>query len=195
MRFFIKFVKLLSVAAFAFFVATVGFYVSQKCYHNNFHVVEDGVMYRSAQPTAEDIKRYKDEYGIKTIISLKKKQPTKQWWIDETTESKKLGITHYDVALSSTMVAPMYRMIELTKLMRDVPRPVLVHCEGGSDRTGLAMALYFYTRKHMKPEKAESKGLSILYGHLPYFGAETANMSVSFNNFVRYTREKSVKHK
>jgi hypothetical protein len=48
----------------------------------------------------------------------------------------------------------------------------LVHCYGGSDRTGLATALYLAAIKHAEESDAESQ-LSLLYGHLP-FGSATA---------------------
>ena len=47
------------------------------------------------------------------------------------------------------------------QLLREAPKPVLVHCEGGADRTGLAAALYLAAAGH--PAQADGQ-LSVRYG-------------------------------
>jgi len=49
--------------------------------------------------------------------------------------------------------------------MRDAPKPLLIHCKAGADRTGLASALYLGALEHQTRETAGWQ-LSILYGHI-----------------------------
>ena len=60
----------LSIAALVI-VVPLGYY----SYHNrcfrNFHVVEEGVLYRSGQNTLAGLKRLIHDYRIKTVVSLR----------------------------------------------------------------------------------------------------------------------------
>lgn len=162
------------------------FFVYQKYINHNFHIVKKDVLYRSAQPTPEMLKAYKERYGIRSVISLRRARPDKEWYRKEIAASKELGLVHYDVALSSTMPAPMQKMEELAQILKTAERPMLVHCLGGSDRTGLGVAIYLYTVENQSPETALKESLSVLYGHFPYLWMETDAMTESF---LRYTEK------
>jgi protein tyrosine/serine phosphatase len=49
--------------------------------------------------------------------------------------------------------------------MRDAPKPILIHCRSGADRTGLASALYLAAIAKTNEKTAEGQ-MSIFYGHL-----------------------------
>ena len=53
----------------------------------------------------------------------------------------RLGIAHYDFAMSARRELSAAQAEALIALMRAAPKPVLIHCEGGADRAGLAAAL------------------------------------------------------
>ena len=53
----------------------------------------------------------------------------------------------------------------LLQVMRDAPKPLLIHCQGGADRTGLAAALYVAGIEGRDEEAAEAQ-LSLTYGHI-----------------------------
>ncbi|WP_303852731.1 dual specificity protein phosphatase family protein [Seleniivibrio woodruffii] len=161
------------------------FFIYQKYINHNFHIVEKDALYRSAQPTPEILKKYKERYGIRSVISLRRARPDKEWYRKEIAASQDLGLAHYDVALSSTMPAPMEKMEELAQILKTAERPMLIHCLGGSDRTGLGVALYLYTVKNQSPEEALEQSLSIFYGHFPYLWMKTDAMTESF---LRYTK-------
>lgn len=57
------------------------------------------------------------------------------------------------------------RVAALEQVMRDAPKPLLIHCKAGADRTGLASALYLGALEHQTRETAGWQ-LSILYGHI-----------------------------
>jgi protein tyrosine/serine phosphatase len=52
-------------------------------------------------------------------------------------------------------------------VLRDAPKPILVHFKSGADRTGCVATLYRYA---MAGENAEAAAceLSLRYGHFPY---------------------------
>ena len=63
--------------------------------------------------------------------------------------------------------------------MRSVPKPVLIHCQAGSDRSGLAAAFYLAALAKAGEEKSEAQ-LSIRFGHIAIPVLGTYEMDQSF---------------
>jgi undecaprenyl-diphosphatase len=55
---------------------------------------------------------------------------------------------------------------ELLELFAMAPRPVLLHCQAGADRSGLAAALW-KTMIDGAPASEARRQLSLRYGHVP----------------------------
>ncbi|MGE4317633.1 MAG: tyrosine-protein phosphatase [Deferribacterales bacterium] len=150
----------------------------------NLHAVVEGELYRSGQPTPERIEAYHKKYGIKTIINLRGPSIYKKWYQDEIKTSTRLGIMHYDVPFSPTVASPLENMDHFLWLMKTAEKPVLVHCKGGSDRAGLASAIYLYGAKNYAPEDAKKAGFRAIYGHVPYLWSDTSAVQRSFDRFA-----------
>jgi len=131
----------------------------------NFHEVLAGELYRSNQPSAEQLALYVKQHSIKTVINLRGENDGSTWYKDEVSESKALGVHHVDFAMSARETLSMDKAEALVEIMRTSPKPILIHCRSGSDRTGLASAIYLGKIAGVDPETAE-KQLSIRYGHL-----------------------------
>ena len=56
-------------------------------------------------------------------------------------------------------------VMRLIEVMRAAPKPLLIHCQGGADRTGLALALYAAVIDDCGAEAAEWQ-LPLRYGHI-----------------------------
>ena len=130
----------------------------------NFHEVVAGELYRSAQPTTAQITRYKDRYGIKTIINLRGRNARREWYREEIAVSRKLGITHVDFRMSAHKILSRDRAVELISILKSAKKPILIHCKGGADRSGLVSALYLAATGRGE-EEAEAQ-ISLLYGHV-----------------------------
>jgi protein tyrosine/serine phosphatase len=141
----------------------------------NFHEVLPGELYRSAQPSAADIAAYSQEHGIRTIVNLRGENDKWDWYRQELAASKEAGITHIDFKMSASKQLTMDQAHQLVALLRDAPKPILIHCLSGSDRTGLASLLYLQQIAGVD-EKTAEKQLSIRYGHIgiPYLSAAYA---------------------
>jgi len=139
--------------------------------HGNFHVITEGTAYRSAQPDRQQLGSYARDYGIKSVLNLRGANPDKQWYRDEISASSALGILHYDIALASTREPSPQDVAQLLYIFNTAPRPILIHCQFGADRTGAVAALWKYSvDKEPKPEAARQ--LSLFYGHIPFFGRQ-----------------------
>ena len=146
---------------------------------NNFYAVIPNEFYRSGQISAGDVAFYKEKYGIRSIINLRGENTGSKWYDTEINEAKAAGVTHIDYRMSSKHILPREESLRLIALMRDAPKPVLVHCNGGANRTSLASALYLAAVKKTDEKTAESQ-LSIRYGNLPRWMGSRSRMSESF---------------
>jgi protein tyrosine/serine phosphatase len=146
-------------------VAIIGGFYGYLVETTNFHPVIAGELYRSSQPSASTIARLQKEYGIKTIINLRGDNSGHGWYDAEIAETKQLDINHIDFRMSSRHELTQAQAAQLVQLMRDAPKPLLIHCQAGADRTGLATALYLAAIGKTSEQVAESQ-MSIYYGHI-----------------------------
>lgn len=141
-----------------------GLYLWQIQRTGNFHSVVVGELYRSNQPTPDRLARYQRDVHIRTILNLRGARPGAPWYEAERKAAKNLGLTLIDFPMSDHEVLSPNRVDALVRAMADAPKPLLIHCKAGADRSGLAAALYLARISHTDPEVAEGQ-LSIVYGH------------------------------
>ncbi len=106
----------------------------------NFGVVEEGKLYRGAQPTADEIENLYRR-GVKTIVKLNVAD------LDmERFATGELGIRLMEIPLNArdTGTATSCAQVERAYAAISDPLnwPVYVHCDHGRDRTGFLVGLY-----------------------------------------------------
>lgn len=132
----------------------------------NFGTVEPGAVYRSGQLGPEALKRAIQTHRIKTVLNLRGRNPDQAWYRDELAATLESGVTHIDLPLSSDYWMTREQAGVLTDVLRTCERPVLVHCEWGAERTGLASAF----AELLRPDRTLSdarRQFSIGYLYLP----------------------------
>ncbi|EJJ24629.1 dual specificity protein phosphatase family protein [Rhizobium sp. CF142] len=171
-------------AAFGVAALLFGGYLGGLQLLGNFHEVLPGELYRSAQPSGADIDTYAARYGIRTILNLRGEN-TANWYMQETEAARKAGITHINYPLSASRDVTPEQAHELLALMRDAPKPILIHCQAGADRTGLVSVLYLQQIAGIDEETAEEQ-LSVRFGHIgiPYLSSTFA-MDRSWENLEK----------
>jgi len=117
-------------AAYYFFVA-----------RDNLHAVVKDQVYRSAQLDQETLSEVIERHDIRSIINLRGNHPSKAWYKEERSTANKYGVKLYDIDLSAIGLPPVTDVVKLKRLLQNVDTPILVHCRGGADRTGMASAL------------------------------------------------------
>lgn len=153
--------------------------------YGNFHKVDKDV-YRSAQLFSFNLPYYIEEHNIQSILNLRKtrKAKNKDWYKDEVRIAKEMGVVRYDYPIGDREEINIEDMNKIVQIIKDAPKPLLVHCKAGADRTSLASALYLYA---VKNDKNAEKQISILYGHFPWLGSKTVAMDKSFETYVEQT--------
>ncbi|MCM2472557.1 dual specificity protein phosphatase family protein [Rhizobium sp. CG5] len=177
-------VRLLATCAAG--IVGCGLYIGYLHLSGNFHEVIPGEYYRSAQPSAAQIADYVDRYKIKTIVNLRGRVSDAEWYQDEILAAQDLGIAHIDFKMSATHALTPERAQELVQLLKTAQKPILVHCQGGADRSGLASVIYLNQVALMDEHTAEKQLMPVLYGHvaIPYVSRSFA-MDESWENLER----------
>ncbi len=138
---------------------------------HNEDVVEAGQLYRSAQLTIPELREDIAKNGILTVINLRGENHAALWYQQELATCRELGVRHIDIHLSGKHLPPPLEIDKLLDALQTAPRPILVHCLTGSDRTGLASCIFLIDQEHVPWKQAED-ALSMKFGHIalhPYF--------------------------
>ncbi len=163
--------------------ATIGGYWGVLQYEGNLHAVSAGVLYRSAQLGKNDTRWAVREYAIKSVLNLRGAHAGQSWYDDEVAAAGELGLAHFDYPLSSKRFVTSQQIEEILDIVRKAPKPLLIHCKSGADRTGLVAALYRFSETGASAAEADRE-LSLVYGHFPYLTSRTGAMDDSFWAFV-----------
>lgn len=147
----------------------------------NFHTVVEGEVYRSAQPGADDVEAYASQYGVRTILNLRDEVPDQEA-LDARAAAAAAGIEIIDFPLSSAQDVPVAEAERLAAIMRDAPKPLLIHCDHGSNRTSLASAIYVGAVEQGGELAAEFQ-ISPYFGHVPIKGIGRYKMYRSWDAF------------
>jgi hypothetical protein len=136
----------------------------------NSAVVEPEQVFRSAQPK-QGLDMTIQDYRLASILNLRGGAPTDWWYAHEVNTAQRLGVDFYDLPLGSTRRPSRAELLALLDLFERCRYPLLIHCKSGSDRTGLAVALYRLTKLGQPPEQALG-AFSLWRGHVPLAGTE-----------------------
>lgn len=134
----------------------------------NLHEIDPGKFYRSAQMTRSELEEVVKKYGIKTVISLRGyPQPIHGDEPEEETLTRLgVGLQKYDL---KTDYYPINRdIISIVDALKNAPKPILVHCRTGADRTGMISAIYKIEQMNSSKDEA-LKQLSFRYWHIESF--------------------------
>lgn len=160
-------------------IAVVGLYALYTAATNNFHTVIAGELYRSARPSADDIAKWHERYGIKTVINLMGAHPEYAWYRREKAAAEANGITLIDYKLSAQRDVTAVELEELLEILSRAERPILIHCRSGADRTGIVSAFYVAGVAGGSELYAEFQ-LTPFFGHLPFGFLGSYSMDRSF---------------
>jgi len=135
---------------------------------NCYKVTDD--IYRSAQPEAETADSLK-KMGIKSILNLRH-------YHNDSEGFTKSGIILCDCSMNAGS-ASVKELTEALKIIQNAPKPILIHCWQGSDRTGFVIAGYRMVIQGWSAEKAIDELRNGGYG---YHESEFPNIMKTLRN-------------
>ena len=98
---------------------------------NNFYRVNDSI-FRSEQPSRDGIE-YLGSIGIRSLLSVRSKS-----------DSSLIGGIRFNVYHIPMTTEKIYHedVVKALAVIKRSPKPLLIHCSRGADRTGLIIAAY-----------------------------------------------------
>ena len=135
----------------------------------NFHWIVPGEAARAAQAYAGFLGPFLARHRIKSLINLRGPNPKHDWWHYERRASAERGVTHIDLVLDSRHLPKREMLVALFDAFDAAPKPFLVKCSGGQDRTSFAAALYIIHEKGWDAYTlAENQFARWPYLHMPH---------------------------
>jgi protein tyrosine phosphatase (PTP) superfamily phosphohydrolase (DUF442 family) len=126
------------VAAFVA-LASAAWLLRGPLFAGNLQDVVPGAVYRSAQPQA--LAPLVDRLSLRSILNLRGPKPARAWYGAEEREARELGISLYSIRLSGRRLPSRQDLRRIVALLDTAPRPLLIHCRNGVDRSGLVSAI------------------------------------------------------
>ncbi|MFL1461966.1 fused DSP-PTPase phosphatase/NAD kinase-like protein [Roseococcus sp. DSY-14] len=130
----------------------------------NWGVVESGALYRSNHPLPWQLEQAARRHGLRSVINLRGHRPDCGSDALGRAAAARLGLAHADQPLESRGAPHKDRLQRLIGLYRSLPRPILIHCKSGADRTGLAAGVWRLIHGGTAAEAARE--LSWKHGHV-----------------------------
>ena len=175
-----------------------GGYLGVNYFNGNVHAVIPGEIYRSGQLNDKQLAHYTSRYHIKTLINLRGHWSKDPWYRVETHFVRAHQLHYYTFRFSSYELPEKSALRELVAVLQTVPKPLMFHCEGGADRTGMAAAIsmiLFYPNASLTQIKRQvswrynaisrqSVGYQVMRNYFSLFKAN--HLSSSRDNFMRW---------
>jgi protein tyrosine/serine phosphatase len=134
----------------------------------NFHWIVPGEAARSAQAYLGSLAGFLRTNGLKAVINLRGRHPNFDWWKYETEACARLGVAHFDAMMDSRRLPLKEMLVALIDAFDAAPRPFVIKCSGGQDRTSFAAALYIVHRDGWSAtERALKQFARFPYLHFP----------------------------
>lgn len=104
-------------------------------------VVVAGTVFRAAQPSPAELTRAARALGLRTVINLRGHAEGEAWFVAEQAACRGLGVRHDEIHVKVDDFVAAHEARRLVALLESEPKPVLLHCKNGVDRTGWAAAV------------------------------------------------------
>jgi hypothetical protein len=159
-------------------------------FFGNFGVVDSGRVYRSEQPEGRMIELI-SRLHLASVLNLRGGTEADPWYVEEVRATSDRAIELYDLPMSATRRPQRRELLGLLNVFEHCSYPLLIHCKSGSDRTGLAAALYLMSQQGKPPEQA-MRAFSLHYGHVPLLGPE--HLHEPLDEYAGWLRQRGEVH-
>ena len=122
----------------------------------NFHKVSDEI-YRSAQPDEDEMSSMSTFECIKSVLNLRENHSDRD-------EIGNLKLELYEIPLAAGRITET-DLVRILRTVRQAPKPILIHCLHGSDRTGAAVAACRIVFENWSADQAVAELMDPQYGH------------------------------
>jgi protein tyrosine phosphatase (PTP) superfamily phosphohydrolase (DUF442 family) len=104
----------------------------------NVHTVIPGRVYRTAQLRPDGLDALIAEKGVRTVVNLRGVCAPNPWYLDECRVTHAAGVNQEDVTFSAKRFPSPTELARLIDVLDRCEYPIVLHCQRGADRTGMA---------------------------------------------------------
>jgi protein tyrosine phosphatase (PTP) superfamily phosphohydrolase (DUF442 family) len=165
---------------------------------NLYRIDED--LYRANQPGRRRLLKLK-AMGIRSVLSLRGDSMDAASVVEKRA-AEEAGLPLHFVRMRAHKLPQPEVLLDAIGKLRTLPKPMLLHCKSGADRTGLMVTIYLHHLKGLPLEEAR-RALSWRYAHahwgragivhelLDAYARDRADTGVDFETWVetRYDPE------
>lgn len=126
------------------------------------HYRIDADVWRSNQPSFGQLRRLKAR-GLRSVLSLRGDHRVTPVYVEKAA-AEELGLTLEFARLRAHKLPRATDLQDAIDRMRRLPKPLLIHCKSGADRTGLMVTLYLHIEKGVPLAEAR-RALSWRFAH------------------------------
>ena len=134
-------------------------------YPKNFHKINEN-LYRSGQPDEDEFFSLYTFNGIRSVLNLRGTSDIDE--INAVNRRWENAVTLYEIPLETGNITED-DLCKILTVIRDAPKPILIHCWQGSNRTGCAVAASRIIFENCSVEDAISELMKPEYGHFKNF--------------------------
>ena len=153
----------------------------------NFHTVVPGQVYRSAQPSPQALIDWARRYKLKTVINLRGSSDG-EFYDLERRAAEDAAIGMIDIRLTASRMPMVRRLRMLIEALETAPRPVLLHCRDGIERSGLASVLAAMAVGNISYDDARGQ-VSVRY---LYVGSAEGGIMATLAEYEEYCRRRGL---
>lgn len=131
---------------------------------DNFHTVEANACYRCKQLSPEELEKRIVEHEIKTVINLRSEIKVKELRAEQKI-CEKLGVKFVHIPLKARKLPTKKNIQMFFDTLKSAPKPFLIHCLIGRDRSGMFCGLYELKCKNKSLDEALQQLSFEKFGH------------------------------
>lgn len=162
-------------------MAFLGWYLGARYVWFNLHDVIPGQVYRSSQPSPAFLADAVHTRNIHCVLKLNSPKDN-DWSKDEEAEAGKLGIKFINIPMGVSRLPRRDELVALIDAIDAAPRPLLVHCKIGADRTGVASAL-IAMHDGATFDQAVADQLSVRFLHFGHLGEAVEDIMARYRSY------------
>ncbi len=110
-------------------------------FDENLLEVVPGEIWRSAQPSGPEMDAFVSRLDLRSVLNLRGERGGSAWLAEERAVTEARGVELHTVRLSAKDMPPAQRLRQIVQVLDTAPRPLLFHCKGGVERSGLVGAV------------------------------------------------------
>jgi protein tyrosine/serine phosphatase len=129
------------------------------CAHldDNLQTIETGQAYRAGQMDDARLAATLRRHDIRTVVNLRGASDD-SWHTEEKAVCAAFGVAHHDLEWTMKRLPPPESLAAYIRIVEQAERPILIHCQGGTHRSGVAAAVFELLRDATVDEARDQFG-------------------------------------